>query len=295
MSTVSSKPGNLHRLIDINGWAFVSVSLALVVIFMVYPILNSLWLSLHSGKGAIVEFVGLGNVIHLFEDEVFLISLKNTLIFLSVQVPVMILLALALSSCLNNPNLKFKGFFRLAIFLPCVTSLVAYSILFKSMFSYDGVVNSFLMWLGVIDTGLHWLTDPFWSKVLIILAITWRWTGLNMIYYLAAMQNIDKSVYEAARIEGVSPFRQFWYITVPLLKPVILFTSVMSTIGTLQLFDEIVNITGDTDATITLATYIYNLSFKWMPNFGYAATVSYVIVFFAAIISFIQFRLSKDK
>lgn len=300
MMTTENKRGSknsFQRFYDINGWGFVLPAVALIAVFMIYPIVNSLWMSLHSGRGVLVEFVGFGNVVRLFHDPVFLKALSNTFIFLIIQVPVMIFLSLALSSSLNSPNLKFRGLFRIAIFLPCVTSLVAYSILFKSMFSYEGIINSFLLWSGFVSAPIPWLSDPFWSKATIIIAITWRWTGYNMIFFLSAMQNIDKSIYEAARIEGVSSIKQFFFITVPLLKPVILFTTVMSTIGTLQLFDEVVNITsgGPGNETLTLAMYIYNLSFKFVPNFGYAATVSYVIVFFATILALLQFKVAKDK
>ncbi len=287
----------LHRLYDINGWAFVSVAVGLIALMTLYPIGQSLWLSLHAGRGVVTHFVGFGNVARLFHDPVFKQALLNTLTFLVIQVPIMILLSLALSSCLNSPRLKFRSWFRLAIFLPCVTSLVAYSILFKSMFNLDGVINSFLLFLHIIDEPIPWLADPFWAKVTIIIAITWRWTGYNMIFYLSAMQNIDKSIYEAARVEGVSPIKQFFFITVPLLKPVILFTSITSTIGTLQLFDEVMNITsgGPANSTLTLSLYIYNLSFKFVPNFGYAATVSYVIVVFSALLALIQFKVARDK
>ncbi|WP_428773213.1 carbohydrate ABC transporter permease [Vibrio sp.] len=301
VKTVSSatqrNKNSFQRFYDINGWGFVLPAVTLVALFMIYPIVNSLWISLHSGRGVLMEFVGFGNITRLFNDPVFIKALANTFIFLLIQVPIMILLSLALSSCLNSPNLKFRSLFRLAIFLPCVTSLVAYSILFKSMFSYEGIVNSFLLWCGIIADPIPWMADPFWAKVTIIIAITWRWTGYNMIFFLSAMQNIDKSIYEAARIEGVSPIKQFFFITVPLLKPVILFTTVMSTIGTLQLFDEVVNITngGPANETLTLSMYIYNLSFKFVPNFGYAATVSYVIVFFAAVLAILQFRVARDK
>ena len=118
-----------------------------------------------------------------------------------------------------------------------------------------------------------------------------------MIFYLAAMQNIDRSIYEAARIDGVPGWARFWYLTVPMLKPVILFTSVISTIGTLQLFDEVNTITagGPSDSTLTLSLYIYNLTFKFMPSFGYASTVSYVIVVLVGILSFIQFVVARDR
>lgn len=287
----------MHRLYDINGWAFVATAVGLIALMTLYPIGKSLWLSLHSGRGVILEFAGVSNVIRLFYDPMFKKALWNTLTFLAIQVPIMIFLSLAISSCLNSSKLRYKQWFRLAIFLPCVTSLVAYSILFKSMFELDGVVNSVLTAIHIISEPIPWLADPFWAKVTVIIAITWRWTGYNMIFFLSAMQNIDKSIYEAARIDGVSPIKQFLFITVPLLKPVILFTTVTSTIGTLQLFDEAMNITngGPANSTMTLSLYIYNLSFSYVPNFGYAATVSYVIVVLSAVLAVVQFKAARNK
>lgn len=287
----------MHRLYDINGWAFVATAVGLIALMTLYPIGKSLWLSLHSGRGVILEFAGVSNVIRLFYDPMFKKALWNTLTFLAIQVPIMIFLSLAVSSCLNSSKLRYKQWFRLAIFLPCVTSLVAYSILFKSMFELDGVVNSVLMAIHIISEPIPWLADPFWAKITVIIAITWRWTGYNMIFFLSAMQNIDKSIYEAARIDGVSPIKQFLFITVPLLKPVILFTTVTSTIGTLQLFDEAMNITngGPANSTMTLSLYIYNLSFSYVPNFGYAATVSYVIVVLSAVLAVVQFKAARNK
>lgn len=272
-------------------------ALALLGIFMIYPILWSLWMSFQTGRGMQLSFGGLANISRLTQDPVFLRALTNTLIFLAIQVPVMLVLALLFANALNNSALWGRGFFRTAIFLPCVTSLVAYSVVFKSMFSTDGIINHFLMTLHVISAPIPWLADPFWAKVVVISAITWRWTGYNMIFYLAAMQNIDRSIYEAARIDGVPAWARFWYITVPMLKPVILFTTVISTIGTLQLFDEPNLLTqgGPSDSTLTLSMYIYNLSFRFMPSFGYAATVSYVIVILVAILSFLQFLAARDR
>ena len=289
-----SKLGRGER---ITGWLFVAPALTLLGVFMVYPILWSLFMSFQTGKGMNFKFGGFAYIYRLTQDPVFLRALTNTSIFLVVQVPLMIVLALLFAVALNNPRLKFRGVFRTAIFLPCVTSLVAYSILFKSMFATDGVVNDLAMALHLIDTPIPWLGDPFWARVVVILAITWRWTGYNMIFYLAAMQNIDRSIYEAARIDGVPAWARFVYITIPMLKPVILFTSVISTIGTLQLFDEVNIITmgGPSDATLTLSLYIYNLTFRFMPSFGYAATVSYVIVILVGILSFLQFLVVRDR
>jgi lactose/L-arabinose transport system permease protein len=227
----------------------------------------------------------------------FLTALKNTLIYLIVQVPIMIILALFISVLLNDSQLKFRGFFRTAIFLPCVTSLVAYSVVIKYLFGNDGLVNLMLMKLSIINDPIGWITDPFWAKITIIIAITWRWTGYNMIFYLSALQNVDSSIYEAARIDGASSTNQFFKITIPMLKPIILFTSITSTIGTLQLFDEVVNITkgGPGNATLSISQYIYNLSFKYTADFGYAATVSYSIVIIIIVLSILQFKVAGDQ
>lgn len=279
------------------GWAFVSLSTFFIGLFVFYPTVQSFITSLKSGMGNNLKFVGLENYKRMLTDATFLKAVGNTFIYLLVQVPVMIILALIIASILNDKKLKFSGFFRTAIFLPCVTSLVAYSIIMKSIFAADGLVNQFLMALNIISNPIQWVTHPIWAKVLIIIAITWRWTGYNMIFYLSGLQNIDPSVYEAASIDGASTFKKFTKITIPLLKPIILFTTITSTIGTLQLFDEVVNITkgGPANATTTISHYIYNLCFTYTPNFGYAAAVAYVIVIMIILLSLIQFKIGGDS
>ncbi|MEC6747020.1 sugar ABC transporter permease [Marinilactibacillus sp. XAAS-LB27] len=279
------------------SWAFVIIPTFFIVVFYFYPMIQSLWLSLHSGAGIGLEFVGIENYKRLFNDQAFLTAVKNTFIFFIFQIPVMIFLALIFSVVLNNKALRFKGLFRTLVFLPSITSLVAYSLIFKYLFANNGIVNQVLMFLNLTNDPILWLGDPFWAKVLIVIAITWRWTGYNMIFYLSALQNVDPSIYEAARIDGASSFQQFFKITIPMLRPVILFTSITSTIGTLQLFDEPMNLTGGGpgNATTTISQYIYNLSFQYTPNFGYAAAVSYSIVFFVIVLTIIQFRLGREK
>jgi len=142
---------------------------------------------------------------------------------------------------------------------------------------------------------IPWLNDPFWAKVSIIIAMTWRWTGYNMVIYLAAMQNISEETYEAASIDGAGKVRQFFSITIPQLKPIILFTSIISTISTLQLFDEPFNLTkgGPGDATTTLGLMIYDNGFKYY-DFSYASAIAYVIVVIVAILSLIQSKVTGD-
>ena len=290
------KNKSISKNIDRKAWLFIIPSLILIVSFVFYPMVQAFFTSFQVGMANNTEFGGLANYQRLLTDSTFKKALFNTLLFLIVQVPVMILLALVISSMLNNKKLKCRGLFRTAIFLPCVTSLVAYSTIFKSLFANDGFINALLLNLNIIEQPIAWITDPTFARILIILAITWRWTGYNMIFYLSGLQSIDDSVYEAASIDGATGFQKFRYMTLPLLKPIILFTTINSTIGTLQLFDETMNITqgGPANATITISQYIYNLLFKYQPNFGYAAAVSYVIVVLIVILSFIQLKVG-DK
>ena len=294
---IKRKNREINYKLNRKAWLFVIPSIFLIVTFVFYPMVQAFITLLQGGMGNNLTFVGLDNYKRLLTDSTFRKALFNTVLYLIIQVPIMIILALVISAMLNDKRLKARGFFRTAIFLPCVTSLVAYSIVFKSLFATDGFVNAFLMNINLISEPISWITHPVWAKVLIIIAITWRWTGYNMVFYLAGMQSIDDSIYEAADIDGASAFVKFKTITLPLLKPIILFTTINSTIGTLQLFDEVVNITGGgpANATVTISQYIYNLLFKYSPNFGYAAAVSYVILFLIVILSFIQLKAGGDK
>lgn len=295
MLTLKNKGENLNKY----GWQFISIALVLFIIFLVYPAIESLILSMHTTKGIVKTFSGLANFKRMITDPMFKTAISNTFVFLLIQVPIMLIMAIFLANLLNSKKLKMRAFYRIAIFLPCVTSLVAYSVLFKMMFSNEGLINHFLLNINLIKEPIIWLQDPFWSKVVIILALLWRWTGYNMIFFLAGLQNISPSLYEAAEIDGANKLHQFFYITVPQLKPIILFTAVMSTIGTLQLFDEPMNLTVTNNvplkATMTIAQYIYMNSFVYAPNFGYAATLSYAVVAIIALLSIVQFKIAGDE
>lgn len=280
-----------------NGNAFITLPVILITMLVFIPMVSALFTSFQSGPPTAMTFNGLGNYQRMLSDSTFKKAFGNTFLYLLVQVPIMLFLALIVSNILNDKKLKFKGLFRTALFLPCITSLVSYSLIMKSLFSANGLVNNFLTQLHLIDAPIQWLTDPFWAKVLIIFAITWRWTGYNMIFFISGMQNIDSSIYEAAEIDGATKWDQFFKITIPNLRPIILFTTITSTIGTLQLFDEVQNITGGgpANATTTLSQYIYNLSYKFTPNFGYAAAVSFVIVIAIVILSIIQTKIGGKE
>lgn len=237
------------------------------------------------------------NYKRILADKVFQQSIGNTFLYLIVQVPIMLILAILLAQLLNNKDLKFRGLFRTCVFLPCATSLVSYSLIFRSMFATDGLVNSVLINLGILDTGYNFLGNSTSAKIVIIIALVWRWTGYNMVFYLAGLQNIEYSVYEAAKIDGANGWKTFWKITVPLLKPTIIMTFIMSINGTLQLFDESLNLTkgGPANTTITMSHYIYNTCFINVPNFGYAAAMSFIIFIMVAVLSLINLKVGDTR
>ncbi len=294
-----SKPRGitLNKRQNLTGWTFLAPAAIMIAIMSFIPMIQALVLSFKTGSGANLNWNGIANYIRMFQDKIFMQALLNNFIYLVVQVPIMLILALILASMLNNKSLKFKGFFRTAIFLPCATSLVSYAIIFRALFANDGLVNRLLMNLGILDTGYSFLTNTTSARIIIIIALVWRWTGYNMVFYLASLQNIDYSIYEAARIDGASTSKIFWKITVPLLKPVILLTTIMSTNGTLQLFDESVNLTkgGPSNTTITMSHYIYDISFKYVPKFGYAAAMSYLILILVGTLAFIQMKVGDRR
>ena len=297
MRTIMARKSTLETKYKRAGWRFVMPAAIFIFVLSFYPMVQAFFLSLQSGLANNLHFTGLRNYIRLFHDERFIASVKNVFIYLIFQVPIMLFLALILASILNDKKLKCKGLFRTMVFLPCATALVSSALIFKSFFSLDGIANTWLMALGMLHEPKNWLQDPVWARVIIIFTITWRWTGYNTVFFLSGLQNIETSVYEAARIDGASPAQSFFRITLPLLKPVILLTAIMSTNGTLQLFDEVQNITGGGpgNSTLTISQYIYQLSFVLNPQFGYAAAVSYAILIMVAVLSFIQIRVGDKQ
>ena len=281
------------------GWLFLAPASIMIAVMSFYPMIRAFIISLQTGAGANMRFADpiFSNYKRILADKVFQQSIVNTFLYLIIQVPIMLILAILLAQLLNNKDLKLRGFFRTCVFLPCATSLVSYSLIFRSMFATDGLINSILIKLGILSTGYNFLGNSTSAKIVIILALIWRWTGYNMVFYLSGLQNIEYSVYEAAKIDGASPMQSFFKITVPLLKPTILLTAITSTNGTLQLFDESLNLTngGPGKSTMTMSHYIYNISFKQSPNFGYAAAMSILILIMVAILAILQMKVGDER
>ncbi len=287
----------LNQRRNIYGWLFLIPAVVLIATMSFAPAVSALITSFKTGNGADLNFGGLKNYSRILKDAVFVQSIKNCFFYLIIQVPIMLILALILASMLNNNKLRFKGIMRTCIFLPCATSLVAYSIIFRTLFATDGFVNLVATKLHIISEPYNFLAHPTSAKIVIIIALVWRWTGYNMVFYLAGLQNIEYSVYEAAKIDGASALQTFLRITIPLLKPTILLTAIMSTNGTLQLFDESVNLTngGPSNASITMSHYIYNQAFQGVPKFGYTSAMSFVILFLVAILAAVQLKVGDKR
>lgn len=286
---------NMEQKRNLTGWAFLLPASILIFVFCFYPMVQALILSFQKGTGSAVQPAGFANYARILKDATFQQCLFNTIFYFVIQVPIMLILALILAQLLNSPDIKGKGIYRTMIFLPCATSLVSYSMIFKSLFANDGLVNRVLSTVGIPT--VDWFQNAWAARWVIVIALIWRWTGYNMVFYMAGLQNIDYSIYEAARIDGASPIQQFIHLTIPLLKPTILLTAIMSTSGTLQLFDESVNLTagGPGKATMTLTHYIYNISFVETPKFNYAAALSVFILVVVAVLSAIQMKVGDKR
>lgn len=294
--TSNTRFGDRFKISQTNApYYFLMPIVIIFVLFMLYPIVDSFVLSFKNFEGGKYSFIGFENYKTLFTDPVFYASLKNTFIYLIVQVPLMVMLSLGLAALLEQNFIGGRSFFRMGIFLPTITALVAYSLVFKLLLNTDyGLINYLLSFFGIEK--VNWLKSMWSARFSIILAITWRWTGYNMIIMIAGLKGISESLYEAAEVDGASGLQKFLKITVPSMKPIILFTSITSTIGTLQLFDEsfILTAGGPDNATITTGHYLYNNGFVFF-KFGYAAAISYVLVLIIAILSFVQFKVSEEE
>jgi lactose/L-arabinose transport system permease protein len=260
------------------------------VAFKLYPYLYAAWLSLTRTVGGRQEFAGTDNYARLLTDPLFYKALTNTALVLVVQVPIMLALAVALAVGFNSTLLRWRGTLRLAYFLPVVMGLVAYGILFSTLLNTQyGVVNWALGFVGVGP--IPWLGDPWWARASVMLALTWHYTGYNAVIHLAQLQTIPRELYEAAATDGAGPWRRFRHVTVPGLRPTILLTVVLSTIGTLQLFDEPYVLTngGPDNATLTIGMYLYQNGFRYF-DFGYASAIAYALAVLVGLISVVQYR-----
>ncbi|MDH7485876.1 MAG: sugar ABC transporter permease [Anaerolineae bacterium] len=294
-STPGDRRRGLWREIVKNRWAYVFISpfYILFLVFGFFPVLFSIYLSFHKWKGlGPMEFVGLGNYTYLFGigGKVFWQSILNGILLFFMYVPIMTFLAIVLAVILNSRLVRFFQAYRTMIFAPYVTSMVAAGFTFRLMLeNKGGLFNVALNMLGL--PGVPWLEHIWWARVSLCLLVTWGWLGYNMVLMLAGLQTIPRELNEAALIDGASPVQAFFYVTIPLLRPVILFAVILSTMGSFGLFNEVMALTGGGPmrATLTTLVQIYGVAFGQY-RFGRASAEAYV--YFALIfgLTFLQFR-----
>jgi cellobiose transport system permease protein len=276
----------------LSPYLFISPFFLLFAVFGFFPMVFTFWVSLHDWSlvGGNAGFIGLDNYDYLVNDAYFWNALVNTLgIFLIAIVP-QLLLALLLADTLNR-KIRFRGFWQVATILPYITSIAAMAIVFTQLFGREyGLINLSLESLGFAS--IDWHSNRFASWTAIAIMIDWRWLGFNTLIYLAAMQAIPKDLYESAAIDGASRMRQFWQITIPMVRPTIMFTVIISTIGQMQLFTEPVIFSadyrgGNQGQYQTVAMLMFDEANR-LDNFGYGAAIAWVIFLLIVVFAVIN-------
>ncbi|NIZ89883.1 carbohydrate ABC transporter permease [Kineococcus rubinsiae] len=279
----------------------VSPFFLLFAVFGLFPLGFSAWLAFHRWDGiSPVTFAGFDQFRFLAADATFRKAVVNTVIIWVMATVPMLVMSLGIASMLNAVR-RFKTFYQVVLFLPSVTSVVAIAIFFKAIFNNQvGIVNQVLTGLGL--PAVEWLSGYWTIKIVLAVLMTWQWVGYNAILYYAGLQAISSEVYEAAKLDGAGALRTFVSITVPLLRPVILFTVVISTIGGLQTFAEPQvlfgsnasinpNSGGPGQAGLTMVLYFYQQAFN-NNNFGYGAAIAYAVFAVVAVFALINWRLT---
>jgi len=285
---------------DLVGWAFAAPFVILFLVFLALPIGASFALSftsfglrdLQNPVGA--TFVGVDNYLALFADPKFWTSLFNTVYFVVIGVPLTLVLGLLIANALNRGITRFRTAYRVGYYIPVITSIVAIAVVWRFLLNPDvGLINMTLAAFNI--QGPAWLADPVLAMPSIIAMAVWRNLGFAMIVFLAGLQAIPAVLYEAASIDGAGRWQAFKSVTLPMLKPTILFMTVITTIGYLQLFEEPFVMTGGgpLDKTLSVTMYMYQQGFTFFHQ-GYASAIAYVLFVIVAIVAFLQFKFLRS-
>jgi len=297
----AGQPGNLSQERSRWGLLFVSPFFLLFAIFGLFPLLFSMVLSFSdwNGRGTI-NIIGLNNIDLLIHDPIFWQSMLNGLWIFVVYTPIQIMLSLGLAVVLNSKRVRGFRLFRTIIFMPYITNMVAAGFVFQLLMNTrSGLFNQIL---GVFSIqGVPWLDTPFMARISLVILVLWAWIGYHMIIMLAGLQTIPQDLNEAATVDGATALQVFFRITIPLMRPVILFSLVLSTIGSFNLFTELVSLfpgtagSGPLNSTLTPGLYIFNQGFGNF-RFGYASAVAYMYFIIVFVIVLIERRfLGRDN
>ncbi len=293
-----SRTGRLRRAAV--GWSFALPFAAMFAVFLVGPVLASLAMSITDIRSAdlrdplAVESVGVANYAKLLGDELFIKAAGNTAVVVILGLPLTMALGLAVALGLNAGVTRFKAAFRVGYYLPVVTSIVAIAVVWRFVYQRDsGLLNGLLGLVGV--DGPNWLSSTTLALPSLIVMIAWRGLGFQMVIFLAGLQTIPQDLYEAARIDGASRWQQFRYVTLPSLRPTLLFAGVIGTVGLVLVFEEPFVMTrgGPLNSTLSVSQYVY--SQFGFGNYGYASAMSYVLFASIAALSVAWFRLTRSE
>ena len=282
---------------EVAPYLFVLPFFVVYAVFFLYPVLSSFILSFYKAVGlGSRTFVGANNYVQLANDPRYMKALLNTTVYTLASVFLLSPLALAVAMAVRSfivPSSNLKSFYRIAFFLPNLTSFVVIALMFALIFNKDfGLLNQALAGFGLPKVG--WLRETSLAMPSIIIVAIWTFLGVNSLYFLAGLQNIPEDMNEAASIDGATRIQTFWHITLPLLRPTILFVVVQAVIFSYQLFDLPYLLTGGgpSDATLTLAMYLYQIGFSQF-SLGYAAAIGYSLALIAVVVSLFQFGLFR--
>jgi ABC-type sugar transport system permease subunit len=290
---------SLLKRIKRDRWAYVFISPFYIsfAIFSLIPLVLSVWMSLTRWKGVgPMEYTGFQNFAFILQDKLFWKSILNGVYMAILHIPVILFLSLILAVILSSGRVKGFRFFRTIIFLPFITNMAAAGFVFAILFNQtSGLVNVVLRdYLHL--PGVPWLENEWWARISLTILIIWAWLGYDMVYMLAGLQTIPKDLNEAAMVDGATPVQAFFHITLPLMRPVLIFLTITSTMGSFNLFTEVFALTGTgpAAATLTPVIRIFNVAFDSF-QFGYAAALGYVFFAIIFIISLIQLRFNRER
>ena len=290
-----------HRLVlqqNIAGYAFMLPFLIFFVTFVLYPMFMCVYTSFFDATmGREDIFVGFQNYVELFSDPVFWKGLGNTLIIVFVSVPVTCAFSLWVASAISKMHVAATSAFRCIFYLPVVTGSVAVTVVWKWMYNnYYGIFNYLGKGMGLIDKNINWLGDPKYALGCIILILLTTSVGQPIVLYVSALDNVDKSLVEAAQVDGATEMQAFWKIKWPQMMPTTLYILVITTINSFQCFALIQLLTsgGPNNATMTIMYYIYYNAFK-LYRYGYGNAMGVILALIIALLSAVQFKLGQEK
>ncbi|WP_409304236.1 carbohydrate ABC transporter permease [Peribacillus sp. SCS-155] len=282
-----------------QGYTFMSPAIFVLLVFIIGPIFYTIFLSFHKVQllgNASFDFVAFDNFTRILDDTRAKIALWNTLKYVIIVVPCQTLLALILAATLNA-GLKGQTFFRIVYFLPTLTSSAVLTLIFMWMYNKEGLINQVLDVIGLPT--YNFLGDPDIALNAIMFMNIWATAPFFMVIYLAALQDIPDSLYEAAELDGANVFQKFWQITVPNLRPVTSFVVIMGLIGTFQLFDQSYIFSagsgGPDNSTLTIVLLVYQYAFKTLGTMGYAAALAFLLALVILVATLIQRKFSKEE